>query len=62
MLQTVSKVRASKLDWTIVRVPMLTDAPGTGKIRVGYVGKGTGPRLSRSNLAQFMLKQVQDST
>jgi putative NADH-flavin reductase len=60
MLQTVSAVRTSDLNWTVVRVPMLTDTLETGKIRVGYVGKGTGLRISRADLADFMLKQVQD--
>jgi putative NADH-flavin reductase len=61
MLQTVAKIRASDLDWTIVRVPMLTDGPQTGKIQVGYVGKGMGSRISRADMAAFMLKQVNDN-
>jgi uncharacterized protein YbjT (DUF2867 family) len=62
MSRTVTAVRAANCDWTIVRVPMLTDAPPSASVRVGYVGKGTGPRLSRSSLATFMLKQVEDRT
>lgn len=62
MLCVVEKVRASDLDWTIVRVPMLTDDPKKGSLRVGYVGKGTGARLSRADMADFMLKQLQDSS
>jgi putative NADH-flavin reductase len=60
MVQVVSNVRASDLDWTIVRVPMLTDGPRTGKIQASYVGKGMGPRISRADLAEFMLSQVTD--
>lgn len=56
MVQVVDLVRASEVDWTIVRVPMLTEGPRTGQVRVGYVGAGTGPRLARADLADFMLK------
>lgn len=62
MVQVAAKVRASNLDWTIVRVPMLTDDPPTGKVRVGYVGKGTGSRISRADMADFMLRQLADTT
>jgi putative NADH-flavin reductase len=62
MVRTVETVRQSDLDWTIVRVPMLTDDPATGDVKVAYVGKGMGSRLSRSDLATFMLEQVKDQT
>jgi hypothetical protein len=55
-------VRDSKLDWTIVRVPMLTDALASGKIRVGKVGVNDGARISRSDVAAFMLVQLTDKT
>jgi putative NADH-flavin reductase len=54
-------VRASGLDWTIVRVPMLTDGPRTGTYRVGMVGIDDGPRISRADVADFMLKQLEPS-
>lgn len=56
----VQAVRASGLDWTVVRVPMLTDGPHTGQYRVGKVGVNDGPRISRADVADFMLKQLQD--
>jgi putative NADH-flavin reductase len=56
--EAVERVRVSKLDWTVVRGPMLTDGEHTGNYRVGYVGVGTGPRLSRADAADFMLAQV----
>ncbi len=62
MLQVVDLVRRSDRDWTIVRVPMLTDQPRSGQIRVGWVGKGTGPRLSRADMAAFMLQQLEQDT
>lgn len=61
MQQVVDKVRASDRDWTIVRVPMLTDQPAQGTLKVGYVGD-ISPRLSREDMAAFMLKQVADDT
>lgn len=62
MVKVVAAVRASDLDWTIVRVPMLTDDPPTGLVKVGYVGKGMGPRISRADMADFMLRQLTDDT
>jgi hypothetical protein len=55
-VKTVRDVR--DLDWTIVRVPMLTDKPASGKVKVGYLGKGVGTQLSRADMAQFMLQHV----
>lgn len=62
MLQVVKTVREAPLDWTIVRVPMLTDQPSQGSLRIGWVGNGTGPRLAREDMAAFMLKQISDDT
>ena len=61
MRKTVQLVRDSDVDWTVVRVPMLTDDPATGQIKVGMVGKGMGPRISRADLADFLLRQAQDT-
>lgn len=62
MKQVVGIVRESDRAWTIVRVPMLTDDPAKGDVRVGYLGKGVGVRLSRADMAAFMLKQLTDQT
>jgi putative NADH-flavin reductase len=53
-------IRESGLDWTIVRAPRLTDGPHTGKHRVGYVGRESGTRISRADVADFMLGQLED--
>ena len=53
-------VRDSNLDWTIVRVPMLTDAARGGNVRVGMVGINDGMRIARSDVAAFMLKVLED--
>ncbi|WP_418275407.1 NAD(P)-dependent oxidoreductase [Isoptericola jiangsuensis] len=55
-------LRDSGLDWTVVRGPRLTEAPGTGTYRVGQVGVGTGTQISRDDLADFVLTQVDDRT
>lgn len=62
MRRVVQQVRNSDRDWTVVRVPMLTDQPPTGDLIVSYVGQGMKPRLSRADMASFMLKQLQDDT
>ena len=46
-------IRASHLDWTIVRAPMLLDGP-VAPIKSGPVGN-TGPRVTRASVAAFML-------
>jgi putative NADH-flavin reductase len=53
-------LQASSLDWTIVRAPVIRDRPGTGRYRVGYVGVGTGTRISRADLADFIVTQIED--
>lgn len=51
-------LRASGLDWEIVRGPRLTDQPPTGKYRVGWVGVNASTALGRADLADFILKQI----
>ena len=55
-LGKASVVEGSGLDWTIVRASILTNAHPTAKYRVGKMGKGAGVRISRGDLAEFMLK------
>lgn len=55
-------VRASDLDPTIVRVPVLTDGPRTERINVGTVGDNGGIRLFRASAAACFLQQAQDTT
>jgi putative NADH-flavin reductase len=60
MRRVVELVRASDREWTIVRAPMLTNDPKTGNVHIGYMGKGMGARITRADLAEFMLKLVND--
>ena len=55
-------IQESDLEWVIVRAPVLVEGEKKGEYRVGYVGKESGTRLSRADLADFMLKQTTDDT
>jgi uncharacterized protein YbjT (DUF2867 family) len=49
-------LRASGLDWTLVRPPRLTQGPRQGRYRHAPALKlGPGSSLSRADLAEFML-------
>jgi putative NADH-flavin reductase len=62
IVSVAETVRNSDLDWTILRLTTLNNSPKSGKIRVGYLGRGeVGSRISRADLADFMLKQVQST-
>jgi putative NADH-flavin reductase len=61
MNEAIKKVRSNDLEWTVVRAPMLTDQPATGQLKVGYVGD-ISPRLSRADMAAFMLRQLENDT
>lgn len=54
-------LRQSGLDWIVVRGPRLNDGPRTGAYRVGWVGVNASTKVSRADLADFILKQVTDS-
>lgn len=51
-------VRSSDLDWTVVRLPRLTDAPATGTVRSGYLGGDVGVQIGRADTASFILDQL----
>lgn len=54
-----AKVRASGLDWIIVRPTSFSDGPRTGEYRHGF---GTdvkyAPKISRADVADFLLAQL----
>lgn len=54
-------VRASELDWTIVRPPRLTDKPATSHYRTA-VGRNVrgGRSVSRADVAQLMLRVLNE--
>jgi putative NADH-flavin reductase len=55
-------VKQSDLDWTIVRPAAFTDGNRTGEYRHGFPGtdKTTKLKISRADVADFMLKQLTD--
>lgn len=57
-------VKQSHLDWTIVRPGAFTDGNLTGEYRHGFPGtdKTTKLKISRADVADFMLKQLTDDT
>ncbi len=57
-------VRASSLDWTIVRPPHLKDGPRTGTYRHGFAAtdRQIEGNISRADVADFMLKQLTERT
>ncbi len=57
------EIRESGLDWTIVRVPLLTNRPKRGNVKIGYFGNGvTWFRLTRADFVDFLMKQLTDTT
>ncbi|MEM0992143.1 MAG: NAD(P)H-binding protein [Bacteroidota bacterium] len=52
----------SGVEWTIVRGPRLTNQEKVGNYRVGWVGVNASTKIGRADLADFILKQVEDST
>jgi len=55
-------LKNSGLKWVVVRGPRLTNDPATGKYRVGWVGVNSGMKLTRADLADFLVKQLEDET
>ena len=57
-------VRASGLDWTIVRPSAFADGPATGSFKEGFGPEELGLKLtiSREDIAAFLTRQVGDLT
>jgi putative NADH-flavin reductase len=55
--------RQSGLDWIIVRPSKLTDGPQTGHYKAGvHLSMGLNAKISRADVADFLLTQVHDDT
>ncbi len=50
----------SGLKWIIIRAPRLTNGSKKGAYRVGWVGVNASTQIARADLADFILKQVED--
>ncbi len=57
-------VKKSNLDWIIVHPPHLIDGPRTGQYRHGFPTTDTSiqGKISRADVADFMLQQLTDDT
>lgn len=55
-------VKASGLDWTIVRPGGLTDGPATGQYRAGVDPTISAGQVARADVAAFVLQQLTDDT
>ncbi len=55
-------LKDSDRQWVIVRGPRLTEEPEKGNYRVGWVGVNASTSIGRADLADFILKQVEDNT
>ncbi|WP_066262642.1 SDR family oxidoreductase [Hydrogenophaga flava] len=59
---TAELIAKSDLDWTLVRIPNLKDGPAAGVIDTGWYGRTQlGMKLSRGNLAKFLVEQIDDA-
>lgn len=54
----LSVLENSKLDWVALRVPRLTNDPPTGSVKAFFGNPSPGMKVTRSDLADFMLKQL----
>lgn len=56
-------VRESGLDWTLVRVPLLTKSVATGSVRTGAFGAPIWwPFITREDFVDFLMRQLTDRT
>jgi len=63
IVTTAEAIRATDLDWTIVRLPILNNKPKQGRVNAGYIGDGkVNLYLSRADLVDFLLCQLEDGT
>ena len=59
----VEEIKKSNLNWTVVRANLLTNELNHVPYKVGYLGnKGLGYRISRKNVAKFMVKLLRDNS
>ncbi len=62
--QQESRIMASELDWTIIRPAAFTDGPKTGNYQHGFAASqgNLTLKVSRADVAAFMLTQLTDDT
>jgi putative NADH-flavin reductase len=56
-------IRESSLDWTIVRPGVLTSGRRTGRYKIlGETSQWRNGMISRSDVAEFLVRQIEDQT
>jgi putative NADH-flavin reductase len=53
-------IRATALDWTIVQPASLTNGSQTGTYRAGACTGRLFPKVSRSDVAHFMIEELEN--
>lgn len=54
-------LNSSGLDWVAVRIPRLTDGPATGVVRAFLGNPSPSMKVTRADVADFMLKQLTET-
>jgi hypothetical protein len=54
----IKVLESSKVEWVAVRVPRLMDEPSTGSVTAFFGKPSPSMKVTRSDLADFMLKQL----
>ena len=54
-----SILRESRLDWTVLAAPMLTDDPPTGSVVAVVDGKAPGRSITRGDFAGALLDAIE---
>lgn len=57
----VDLIKSSDLEWVVVRAPMIVEGDRTRQYNVGMVGTTEGIRITRGDVADFMLKRVNET-
>jgi putative NADH-flavin reductase len=55
-------LNSSRVEWVAVRVPRLTDEAGTGAVKPFFGTPSPTQKVTRADLADFMLEQLQSDT
>ena len=55
-------LKQSNLEWTLVHPVILTNGPKSGVYKSGEIIVGAFPKISRADVADFMLRLVSDKT
>lgn len=51
-------LESSKLDWVMVRLPRLTNEPAKGSVKAFFGNPSPSMKVTRADVADFMLKQL----